>query len=171
ALLLGLSGCALASKTKDYYATGNFNGWDTVESGKMTAISKNDSRVATIADDLKEAEVLYLAEIVLPDTEAGWTVTYKINGTVTELDGNLTVKVIRTTKDDPDTRDFWAQNPESGEITNLTPDTLYIPPFVEENVDQAGTWNDNPVAYAAGTYYIVFAEFAETKAMALIPVE
>ena len=173
ALLLGLSGCALASKTKDYYVTGNFNGWDTVESGKMTAISKNDKRVASIADQLDEAEVLYIAEITLPSTSANWDTnpTYKIDGVVTEFDGNLTVKIIRTAKDDPDTRDFWAQSPESGAITNLTPTTLYIPPFVEENVDQAGAWNDNPVAFLAGTYYAVFAEFADTtKGLGLIAV-
>ena len=170
----GLTACVsdevLASETKDYYVTGQFNGWDTVETGKMTAIARSDERVASIVGDLKGAEVLYLAEIVLPDTAAGWDVTYKIDGTVTAYDGNLTVKVIRTTKDDPDTRDFWAQNPESGAITNLTPDTLYIPPYVEENVDQAGTWNDNPIAFVAGTYYIVFAEFADSKAMGLISV-
>lgn len=172
-LSLGLVGCntkILENMEKDYYATGNFNGWDTKAEGKMEAISISDERVSSIKADLKGAESLYLLEIVLPADDAGWTVEYKIDGTVTTLNGNLTVKVIRTPKDDPDTRDFWAQNPESGKIDNLTPATLYIPPYVEENVDQAGTWNDNPVAKAAGTYYIVFAEFDGSKAMALIEV-
>jgi len=173
-LALGLAGCnkPLENAEKDYYVTGNFNGWDTVETGKMVAIAKNDDRVASIKDDLKDVEYLYLAEIVLPTTAAGWDVTYKVNGTVTTYDGNLTVKVIRTTAGDSDARDWWAQSPESGEINNLTPTTLYIPPFVEENVDQAGGWNDNPVAFVAGTYYAVFAEFSDgTRALGLIAVE
>ncbi|MDT8336211.1 MAG: hypothetical protein RQ856_00130 [Candidatus Izemoplasmatales bacterium] len=170
----GLVACSsepLANAEKDYYATGNFNGWDTVEAGKMVAIAKNDDRVASIKGELSGVEFLYLLEATLPATEAGWTATYTIDGTETTVDGNLTVKVIRTTAGDPDARDWWAQSPESGEIVNLTPETLYIPPFVEENVDGAGGWNDNPIAFEAGTYYIVFAEFEDgVRALALIPV-
>lgn len=169
----GLVACSsepLANAEKDYYATGNFNGWDTVETGKMVAIAKNDDRVASIKGELSGVEYLYLLEATLPAEAAGWDVTYKIDGTETTLDGNLTVKVIRTTAGDTDARDWWAQSPESGEINNLTPDTLYIPPFVEESVDMAGGWNDNPVALAAGTYYIIFAEFDGSRAMGLIEV-
>ena len=168
--LIGCSNEPLVNAEKDYYVTGNFNGWDTVaDTGKMEAIAKNDERVASIKADLVGVEFLYLKEIVLPTTDAGWTVTYKVDGTVTEYNGNLTVKVIRTTAGDPDDRNWWAQSPESGAIGNLTPTTLYIPPFVEENVDQAGGWNDNPIAFAAGTYYAVFAEFSDgTRALGLI---
>jgi uncharacterized repeat protein (TIGR02543 family) len=154
----------------DYYVTGNFAGWGNASGNptyKMEGISKEDSRVSSIVHLLEGAEYIYIIEIVLPSTAAGWDVTYKIDCTVTVFDGNLTVKVIQTDAGD-DIPNFWAQNPESGAITNLTPETLYIPPFVEENVDQAGTWNDNPVARAAGTYYLVFVIFQGTKAMALI---
>ena len=171
----GLVACSnepLANADKDYYATGQFNGWDTVETGKMVAIAKNDERVSSIKGELKDVEFLYLLEATLPDGDAGWTVTYTIEGTETTVNGNLTVKIIRTTAGDPDARDWWAQSPESGEITNLTPDTLYIPPFVEENVGGAGGWNDNPIAFEAGDYYIVFAEFeGGARGLALIPVE
>jgi len=172
-LSIGLLGCSndpLVNAEKDYYVTGNFNGWDTVaDTGMMEAIAKNDDRVATLKDDLKDVEYLYLKEIVLPTDLAGWDVTYTIDGTVTVLDGNLTVKVIRTTAADSDARDWWAQSPESGEITNLTPATLYIPAFVEENVDGAGGWNDNPVALVAGTYYAVFAEYEDgSRALGLV---
>jgi len=130
-LSIALVGCnsPLANAEKDYYGTGNFNGWDTIVEGKMVAIAKNDDRVATIKDDLDGVEYLYLLEITLPTDDADWTVTYKLDGVETELNGNLTVKVIRTTIDDPDARDWWAQSPESGEINNLTPTTLYIPPL------------------------------------------
>jgi hypothetical protein len=42
---------------------------------------------------------------------------------------------------------------------------------VEENVNMAGGWNDNPVALAAGHYYLIFAEFDGSRAMGLVPVE
>ena len=157
---------------KDYYVTGQFNGFDTVLSGLMTAISICDGRISSIQTDLEGVKYLYIAEVTFLDTDAGWTVAYTIDGTDYILNGNLTVRIIRTIIGDSDTRDWWAQSPESGAITNLTSDTLYIPPFVEEDIDQAGTWNDNLVVYIAGTYYAVFAEFADgTRGLALIPVE
>lgn len=159
----------LARADKDFYVTGNFNGWDTKADFKMVAIRATDSRVASIASQLTGATALYIMEITLPATAAGWDVTYKVGGVDTTFDGNLTVKVIRTPIGDPDTRDFWAQNPESGAITNLTPATLYMPTFQAENTDGTGDHNSNPVAKAAGTYYAVFVEFGSTsKAMALI---
>ncbi|MCK5732482.1 MAG: hypothetical protein KAH13_05655 [Tenericutes bacterium] len=176
-----LIGCGvLENEAKDYYVTGNFNGWDTVDTGMMTAIAKNDDRVASIKDELDGVEYLYIVEIVLPADEAGWGVNYIIGGVNTALDGNLTVKVIRTTVDDSDARDWWAQSPESGEITNLTPSTLFMPEFLETattsvTVDEvtysSGAWNDNPAALAAGTYYAVFAEFDGSRGLGLVAVE
>ena len=180
-LSLTLIGCGvLENEEKDYYVTGNFNGWDTVDTGMMTAIAKNDDRVASIKDELDGVEYLYIVEITLPAEEADWGVNYIIDGVNTALNGNLTVKVIRTTVDDSDARDWWAQNPESGEITNLTPATLFMPEFLEtattsETVDEvtftSGSWNDNPAALAAGTYYAVFAEFDGSRHLGLIEVE
>jgi hypothetical protein len=160
----------LANQEKDYYATGNFAGWgDAVGKPqyKMEAIAINDERVASIKGQLDGATSLYVLEIVLPSTAAAFTKSYKINGVLTEFNGNLTVKLIQTEAGDI-VPDFWAQSPESGAITNLTPSTLYIPPFVQENVDQAGAWNDDPVAKAPGTYYLVFVTFQGSKGMALI---
>ena len=158
---------------KDFYVTGQFAGWGDAPGNAaylMEAICIEDTRVASIYEELEGATYIYLLEIILPDSGAGWDVTYKIDGTVTVLDGNLTVKIIRTDADDV-VPNWWAQSPESGEIMSMTPDTLYIPPFVEENVNQAGGWNDNPVALAAGTYYAVYAEFGvgEAKGLGLIP--
>jgi len=41
---------------------------------------------------------------------------------------------------------------------------------MEDNIHQAGGWNDNIVAYQAGTYYLVFAEYENYRAMGLIPI-
>lgn len=179
--LVGCSNDPLVNADKDYYVTGQFNGWDTVEdTGMMVAIAKNDDRVASIKDQLKDVEFLYLKEITLPSDDAGWGVNYIIDGTNTTLNGNLTVKVIRTTAGDPDARDWWAQSPESGEIMNLTPGTLFMPEFLEnattsvtsgDTTFTSGAWNDNPVALTAGTYYAVFAEFTNgDRALGLIEV-
>jgi hypothetical protein len=87
---------------------------------------------------------------------------------LTTFNGNLTVKVIQTEKGDI-APIYWAQNKESGKVDNLTPATLYIPPYVEENVNNLGTWADNPVGIKAGTYNLVFALFPnQKKAMGLI---
>ncbi len=182
-LSISLVGCGTLENTeKDYYAAGNNLAWDTLAEYQMTAIAKNDERVASIKDQLSGVEYLYILEVTLAD-DAGWGQNFIIDGVNTHLDGNLTIKVIRTPVGDPDTRDFWAQNPESGAIDNLTPDTLFMPEWVETPTESVtvddvtyttGTWADpwgNPSALEAGTYYLVFAEFDGSRAMGLIPVE
>ncbi|MCB9498684.1 MAG: BMP family ABC transporter substrate-binding protein [Bacillales bacterium] len=173
-LLAGCAGTILENAEKDYYAVGQFNGWGTAvgdETYKMTAIAINDERVASIKAELKGATALYILQVVLPATDAGWSFEYKIDGEVVTFNGNLAVKVVRTAIGDPDTIDFWAQNKESGAIDNLTPDTLYLPPYQETATDGEGTWGDNPGALEAGTYYVVYAELEDgTKAMGLVPV-
>ena len=173
-LLAGCAGTILENTEKDYYAVGQFNGWGTAvgdEAYKMTAIAINDERVASIKGELKGATALYILQVVLPATDAGWTFEYKIDGETVTFNGNLAVKVVRTAIGDPDTIDFWAQNKESGAITNLTTDTLYMPPYQETATDGEGTWGDNPGALVAGTYNLVWAEFDGARAMGLIAVE
>lgn len=175
-LALGLTGCnndPLVDEDNNYWATGQFAGWGDAAGNtdyQMEAIAKNDDRVDGL--ELDDVMYLYLLEVTLPDGEAGWTVTYTIDGTETTVDGNLTVKIIKTDATDADNIPvWWAQSPESGELTNLTEETLYVPPFVEENVDGAGTWNDNPIAFEAGTYYLVFAQYEDgSRAIGLVEV-
>jgi len=176
-LLLSISlaacggGTVLADANHDYYATGNFAGWGDATSKpeqKMEAVALNDSRIGQVRNQLNDATAIYVLEIELPAGAAGWDVTYTISGTEKKYDGNLTVKVIQTMTGD-DIPNYWAQNPESGRVTMLTPTTLYIPPFVEENVNGAGTWNDNPVVIGGpGKYTLVFAIAPETKFMGAI---
>jgi hypothetical protein len=164
-------GTILADANNDYYATGNFAGWGDATSKpeqKMEAVALNDSRIAQVRNQLGDATAIYVLEIELPAEAAGWDVTYTISGTENKYDGNLTVKVIQTATGD-DIPNYWAQSPESGRVTSLTPTTLYVPPFVEENVGGAGSWNDNPVVIGGpGTYTLVFAVAPETKFMGAI---
>lgn len=151
----------------------------------MVAIAKNDERIKSADLDLDGVEFLYLLEVTLPGEEAGWGVNYIIDGVNTTLDGNLTVKIIRTAVSDTDNvPEWWAQSPESGEIKNLTPSTLFVPPFVENAATSeivgegdaavtftSGAWNDNPAALAAGSYYAVFAVYEDgSRALGLVTV-
>lgn len=156
----------------DYCFTGQFAGWgDAVgdEDYQAEEISITDSRLSSISDLLVDVAGVFILEITFPSGEAGWTMTYKIDGVEHVFDGNLSIKLIRTNVDD-EIPNWWGQSPESGAFISLTPDTLYIPPFVEENIDQKGGWNDNPVAFAPGVYDAVYVIYANgTQGMALIP--
>lgn len=149
-----------------YFTTGNFAGWgDAIgrESNLMEAVALNDERIASIRSDLSGATAVYVFEANFPTDAAGWGPEYNVNGTVQTFDGNLTVKVVRTTADDQDIPLWWGPSPESGEINNLTPDTLFMPRYIDDNSTdydadaKTGNWNDNPVVLEAGSYLIVFA--------------
>jgi hypothetical protein len=164
-------GTVLADANHDYYVTGNFAGWGSAignPNQKMEAVAIGDSRIGQVRNQLNNATAIYVLEIELPATLAGGSISYKINGVKTNFDDNLTVKVIQTMTDD-DVPNYWAQNPESGKVTSLTPTTLYIPPFVDENIDDAGSWNDNPVVTSGpGKYTLVFAIAPGSKFMGAI---
>ena len=167
AALASCGGPILADAANDYYVTGNFAGWgdateavgtDGVKTFLMEAVSVNDRRVSSVKSAFKNPEFLYVKQIVLPSTAAGWDVKYvrTQDGAEQTFDGNLTVKVLQTATDSP-VPVYWAQNLESGPVNNLTPSTLYMPPYVENPIyPGSGTWGDNPVALTAGTYTLVF---------------
>ena len=160
-VLAACGGGVLADEEHSYFATGQFAGWDQAfgkDEYRMEAVALNDDRISDLRSDLRGADYIYVIEVTFPAGEAGWDVTYKIDGQTNTYDGNLTLKVVRTTEAEEDIPLWWGQSPESGKFNNLTPGTLYIPPFQEENIDEAGAWNDNPVVLEAGTYYIVYAQ-------------
>ena len=165
-LTLAACGKVLENTAKDYYAVGQFNGWgDAIgkEEYKMVAIKSSDDRVKSIKSQLKDATALYILQVVFPETAAGWHVTYTVDGTAKDFDGNLTIKIVRTLAGDKDSIDFWAENKESGLVKNLTIDTLIVPTYreVDDVKDGLGTWGDNPCVKAAGTYNVVFVEYKD----------
>jgi hypothetical protein len=170
-------GRVLEDEGNSYFATGNFAGWgDAIgrESNKMEAVALNDSRVAAISSELRGATALYILAIELPTTDAGWGETYTVNGASTFFNGNQTVKVVRTTSTDQDVPLWWGPSPESGQFNNLTPNTLFMPRYIDDNSPDydadAGTghWNTNPVALEPGNYYIVFAVINGARYMGLV---
>ncbi len=170
----------LADAEKNYWGTGQFAGWGDAAGNtdyQMEAIAAADPRVADLG--LENVEMLYLLPITLSDEDAGWAMNYIVDGVNTTLNGNLAVKIIRTAQSDGDNiPEWWAQSPESGEMENLTPETLFVPEFVEtattsevdgETTYTSGAWNDNPAALAAGSYYFIFAEFEDgSRGMGLV---
>ncbi len=174
--LFALAACGRGTILEDegysYFVTGQFAGWDAAfgeDEYRMEPIALNDDRISELSSDLKGADVLYIAEVTFPDGEAGWEVTYTIDGEEVTVDGNLTLKVVRTTSDEEDIPLWWGQSPESGKFNNLTPERLYVPPFMEENIDGAGAWNDNPIVFEPGDYYVVFAQIGTDRYVGVIP--
>ena len=149
----------LENTEKDYYVTGQFAGWgDAVgkDQFRMTAVSLKDARVAALKAQLKGAKYLYVLEhVVITDSGAGWTAQYVENGAVKDCDGHQTMKWLQVAKGQ-EAPDWWAQSPESGPVTSLTPDLLWIPGFTETPA-VGPDWNGNPVVLKAGTYTVVFA--------------
>lgn len=158
-------GNAKVDEDHNYYVTGQFAGWGDAAGNKdfqMEAVKKSDPRIKSIKADLKDAVYVYVIEVELPAGEAEWDVTYKIDGELVTVDGNLTVKILQV-NDGEEAPNWWGQSPESGKFKSLTPDTLYIPPYLEENVDDAGDWNGNPIAFEAGKYVVVYVYYASNS--------
>lgn len=168
----------LEDETYDYYITGQFADWGNAfgnEDYKMEPIALNDERVSSIKDELEGAELLYVIEATFPAEDPGWSVTYTIDGTETTVTGNQTVKFARIEMIDGEAiPTWWAPSPESGEIFNLTPDTLFIPNYVDpdgsEFEEGLGSWNDNPIVLEPGTYTMVFAFVDGQRWLGAIPV-
>ena len=126
-------------------------------------------RIDPIANVLDEATAIYLFQWSVLSTDAGWTITYKINGETKTVNGHLALKVVSTDLNDADAVNWWGPSPESGQIYNLTPSILYIPPYIENNVDNAGAWNDYPILIGeVGTYYVVYAEVNNQRYIGLL---
>jgi hypothetical protein len=169
-----LAACGPAPILEDtnhrYFVSGNFAEWGAATEALdtdgetltylMEAVSVDDARVASVRSQLSNPTMLYVKEVVLPATAAGWGETFAIteDGEAQFFDGNLTIKILQTDLEIP-APIYWAQNRESGKVNNLTPGTLYLPPYSETpTYTDSGDWGSNPVALAAGTYTAVFGQ-------------
>ena len=162
----------LFNPTKDFYVTGQWSSWGEAignPNNLMLATTLDDIRIDPIANVLDEATAIYLFQWSVLSTDAGWTITYKINGETKTVNGHLALKVVSTDLNDADAVNWWGPSPESGQIYNLTPSILYIPPYIENNVDNAGAWNDYPILIGeVGTYYVVYAEVNNQRYIGLL---
>ena len=170
--VFALAACAKPLEDPEFFytITGNFNGWkvntDAADETKldakyqMEAISASDARVKSIKGQLKDAQYLYIVEHTCVNEGAGWTKKYTLS------EGGREVEVLKTKFTVVGEVSSWEANwlPDAGNtnVKSLTPDTLYCPPHSEApTYPGSGAWNDNPIILEAGTYYVVFATFAD----------
>ena len=151
------------------------------------AISASDKRVKSVKDQLENVKYLYVTEFtfdfvnipasVTTREEASelakneWATEKKFavveGGELKYYDNNATIKVTSLKYSElGSTAGYgttWIPSPESAAVKSLTPNTLYMPPHsATETWEGSGDHNDNPILIgAAGTYVIVFAQFAD----------
>jgi hypothetical protein len=169
-----LAACGPAPVLEDaehrYFTSGHFAGWGDAtealdEDGEtltylMEAVSIDDARVASLKSQLSNPTMLYVKQIVLDSTFVDYGISYSITegATPQSFGGNLTIKILQTDLESP-APIYWSQNRESGKVNNLTPETLYMPPYSETpTYTGSGDWGSNPVALEAGTYTAVFGQ-------------
>lgn len=169
-----LMGCGPVTDAKyEYYGTGQWADWSTKDEFKMEAISASDKRISSIKSQISKPGAIYILEVTIT-AGAEWNFSYKIDGVTKTFNGNQAVKLqcYEIDREEGAGPLWWGPSPESGEIKNLTPDTLYLPTYRKEDTagDGTGTWNDNPAALALGTYYLVYVRNGDgTKLMGLVP--
>lgn len=168
---ISMVGCVsdevLANADKDYYVTGQFAGWGDVtkvDTFKMTAIALSDERVKPFVKQLKGATALYIFEVSITEG-ATWSTDVERNSLKQSFNGNHAVKIVRTATDD-EIVELWLPSPEAS-VTNLTPETYWVPEYVEASTGN-GSWENNPVVYLNGTYYVIYAEVGTAKYIAIV---
>ncbi len=154
----------VADDENEYYAMGPFSEWAPQEAFRLVSLDGLDSLI--------DAEYLYIVEVTFSAEEADWSETFTEDGDEITFNGNKAVKIMRLDAEDAQT---WMPSPEGGEIRNLTPDTLFMPNFVDPDGDDyeegLGHWNDNAFVREPGTYYIIYARVNNQNYMGAIPVE
>lgn len=144
-----------------FYITGNFAGWSDSFSNpdyQMIPTASDNPLFAGMNPIIQTASEIYIIDVMIPSEDAGWSEFYNIGGTSYEFNGNLTVKFAYV-QDYSGTMvpNYWAPSPESGVVYNLTPESLYIPDYVDDYNNPGGNWNSNPALFESGRYIMVVA--------------
>ena len=159
-------------------ADGTPNGWngkDTAlyEASALKAIALED--VKTINEALyntlsgKEIKYLYTIDLLLGTNDAGWTTNALINGKLYRVNGSNAFKIAQCSVDvDGDTKvyaeDQWISDPKTAHAESLTPDTLFMPVWQEENDEYGFSWASNPACIGQpGLYTLVIAQYTSVS--------
>ncbi len=151
---------------QNFFISGNITGWYDFNNLDylMVETSIDEPFFEGYYEQLQYATEIYVTDIVIPYDSAGWTMEYMIDGEPMVFDGNQAIKFVETINIDGENIPmYWGPSPESGQIMNLTPETLFIPEYIDPNSSEfdpdlgTGSWNDNPVVYEPGDYYMVLA--------------
>ena len=154
--------------TSYHVVGGHYNDWsDYTDANKMTEISADD--LGALKSKLLDKEITAVLKLEGREYNAdfAWTTPAYVDGKSVSLDGGYTVKVVYAEYDAADDTTFakqWCPDPKTACVQNLTPESLFIPKWVETPADgeeHLGKWDQNPViTTGAGEYTIYFVEYA-----------
>jgi predicted small lipoprotein YifL len=139
-------------------ADGTPNSWN----GKDTALYEASALKAIALEDVKginealyntlsgkEIKYLYTIDLILGVNDAGWTTNALIDGKLYRVNGSNAFKIAQCSVDaDGDNKvyaeDQWISDPKTAHAESLTPDTLFMPVWQEENDEYGFSWASNP---------------------------
>lgn len=163
------------------------NGWDdktaeVFEATTMTATSVEEvGKVSKdVADKLatKNLKYLYTIDVTFGTTDAGWTTRVMRDGKKYDINGSYAFKVGKVGKAEvevegengPELKTVysttqWISDPKTAHAESLTPETCFVPTWVEEADENGFNWSMNPaVIGGAGTYTLIAAQYKEVSA-------
>ena len=159
-------------------ADGTPNGWN----GKDTALYEASALKAIALEDVKnisealyntlsgkEIKYLYTIDLILGVNDAGWTTNALIDGKLYRVNGSNAFKVAQCSVDaDGDNKvyaeDQWISDPKTAHAESLTPDTLFMPVWREENDEYGFSWASNPACIGVpGLYTLVIAQYTSVS--------
>ncbi len=145
------------------------NAWKFADdkSNFMTATSvaavKEVSKDVADALNTKELKNLYMIDIRLGASDAGYLKRAKIDGKVYTANGSFTLKSIYGHFDEETevyVEDQWVSDPKLAYVESLTPTTLFYPTWQEEPDEDGFAWDQDPVCIGgAGVYTYVIAQY------------
>jgi hypothetical protein len=174
--------------TFTYHAVGGYvQDWTPTEENTMKAVSIADVALYStdVADYLTEMNAKYtkgekagikalflMEDYVLDNQPENASMSPALvkdsegNTTLVALNQGYAIKCIRAYYDDVDEtyiNDRWISDPRVAHTETLTPDTLFMPKWVETPAlgeEHLGKWDDNPMCIAgAGLYAVLIVEY------------
>lgn len=147
------------------------NAWEAKAENEMKAASLAD--VKAIDKDLykvlkdKELVGLYIGDVRMGVTSAGWEADAMKDGEKVKVDGSFAIKAIRATYEEEDKtylNDQWISDPKTAHAEALT-ENIFMPVWQEEADENGFSWSGNPVCIGeAGTYKFVVAQYKAASA-------
>ena len=160
-------------------ADGTANSWN----GKDTALYEASALKAIALEDVKsidealyntlsgkEVKYLYTIDLLLGTNDAGWTTNALIDGKLYRVNGSNAFKIAQCSVDaDGDNKvyaeDQWISDPKTAHAESLTPATLFMPVWQEENDEYGFSWASNPACIGGpGLYTLVIAQYTAVSA-------
>lgn len=155
---------------KSYYIVGGLLGdWnDYTDANKMTEITVEelDPSLREKLDSTREIFGIYKFEGRKFTVGAGYTKPAVKDDEPITLDGGFSFKVVHAFYDEEDGNMIpqqWNPGPGASHVENLTPDTVFMPKWVEtpaKGEEYLGAWNDDPLVISgSGIYTVYFIDY------------